>query len=81
MTDRLRDLAAEFNELRDESAYLRKRLAKVGPRLTELRPLLAEEIAAAARAGRSEVEISEVSGYTRERVRQICRAAGIESGE
>ncbi len=79
MTDRLRDLATEFNELREESAYLRKRLAKVGPRLTELRPLLAEAIAEAARAGRSEAEISDVTGYTRERVRQICRDAGIKS--
>ena len=81
MSDHLRDLATEFNELREESAYLRKRLAKVGPRLTELRPLLAEAIVEAAKAGRTEADISESTGYSRERVRQICRDAGMKPSE
>jgi hypothetical protein len=77
----LQDLASEFNELREESTYLRKRLAKIGPRVTELRPLLADAIVEAVKAGRPQVEISQVTGYTPERIRQICRAAGVEPTE
>lgn len=79
--DELRALAAEFNELREESGYLRKRLAKIGPRVTELRSLVAEAIVTETKAGRSQTEISRITGYTPERVRQICRAAGIEPKE
>jgi hypothetical protein len=39
---------------------------------------LAEKIIVAARAGMPQREIVRVSGYTREHVRRICRAAGIE---
>jgi hypothetical protein len=46
----------------------------------EARRQLATEIAAAAGAGVRQVEIVRVTGYTRERVRQICRAAGAEYG-
>jgi predicted transcriptional regulator len=81
VADRLQDLATEFNELREESTYLRKRLAKIGPRVTELRPLLAEAIVDAVKAGRAQVEISRITGYTPERIRQICRAAGVEPPE
>lgn len=49
--------------------------------LANARTRLAAAIVAAARAGRRQSEIVRVTGYTRERVRQICRAAGIEPGE
>ncbi|AYF31460.1 hypothetical protein CSH63_29245 [Micromonospora tulbaghiae] len=39
------------------------------------------EILAAASAKVRQVDIARASGLTRERVRQICRAAGIEPGE
>lgn len=42
---------------------------------------LAVAIAEAARAGTRQAEIVRITGYTRERVRQICRAAGVEPGE
>ncbi|TDB90433.1 hypothetical protein E1091_14205 [Micromonospora fluostatini] len=42
------------------------------------RARLAELVVAAARAGRKQGDIVKASGYTRERVRQICRAAGID---
>jgi len=45
------------------------------------RPRLAAAIVAAARAGMRQVEIVKVSGYTREQVRRICRAAGVEPGD
>lgn len=47
----------------------------------DARQQLAEAIAEAARSGTRQAEIVRVTGYTRERVRQICRAAGVEPGE
>lgn len=49
--------------------------------LDDARPRLATAIVAAARAGVRQSEIVRVTGYTRERVRQICRSAGVEPGE
>lgn len=42
----------------------------------DARTALAEEIVKAARAGVRQAEIVRISGYTRERVRQICRDPG-----
>ena len=47
----------------------------------DARRQLADAIVAEARAGTRQAEIVRVTGYTRERVRQICRAAGVEPGE
>lgn len=46
--------------------------------LDEVRPRLAAAIVEAAKQGVRQGEIVKVTGYTRERVRQICRAAGVE---
>lgn len=46
--------------------------------LNETRRRLAAAVVAAARAKRKQSEIVRITGYTRERVRQICRAAGLE---
>ncbi len=81
MTDRLEELAREFAAARAESADLRPRLEAAQKRLTELRPQIAEAIVAAARDGWRQADIVRVTGYTRERVRQICRAAGVEPSE
>jgi hypothetical protein len=45
------------------------------------RTRLADAIVAAARAGMRQKDIVRVTGYTRERVRQICRAAGFEPSD
>jgi hypothetical protein len=42
------------------------------------RELLHAAIVRAAKAGARQVDIAQVSGYRRERVRQVLRAAGIE---
>ncbi|WP_242892528.1 hypothetical protein [Actinomadura litoris] len=42
------------------------------------REKLADAMADAARAGMTPTEIIEISGYTREHVRRILRAAGVE---
>ncbi|MFB9238668.1 hypothetical protein ACFFWC_24595 [Plantactinospora siamensis] len=57
-------------------AYRRAKAA-----LDKARPALAEAIVDAARAGTKQAEIVKVTGYTREQVRRLCRAAGIEPGE
>jgi predicted transcriptional regulator len=46
--------------------------------LENLRPRLAAAIIKEAKAGTRQTEIVRKSSYTRERVRQICRGAGIE---
>jgi hypothetical protein len=47
---------------------------------TNAREELAEAIAAEARTGTPQVEIIRRSGYSREQVRRILRAAGVEPG-
>jgi hypothetical protein len=42
--------------------------------LDAIRPELAEEIRAAARAGVPQALIVKITGYTRDRIRIICRA-------
>lgn len=49
--------------------------------LDKARPALAEAIVSAARGGTRQAEIVRITGYTREQVRRICRAAGVEPGE
>ncbi|MER5701946.1 hypothetical protein ABT023_08305 [Micromonospora sp. NPDC002296] len=44
------------------------------------RSRLAEAIVEAARSGMRQVDIVRATGYTRERVRQILRAGGVEAG-
>lgn len=44
----------------------------------QARQRLHDAIVSAARRGARQVDIAEVSGYRRERVRQILRTAGIE---
>jgi ABC-type transporter Mla subunit MlaD len=82
MTDRLADIAQQFADATAEVADLKDRLPKAQARVRNLRPQLAEAIAEDIRTKRrTQVEISRLTGYTPERVRQICRAAGVEPGE
>lgn len=47
--------------------------------LEEARGDLVEKIIEAARSGIQQSQIVRITGYTREHVRRICRAAGIEA--
>jgi hypothetical protein len=47
--------------------------------LDDVRPKLAQAIVEAARNGTRQADIVRVTGYTREQVRRICRAAGVEA--
>lgn len=49
--------------------------------LDDVRPRLFAAIAAAALEGQRQVDIARETGFTRERIRQICREAGVEPGE
>ncbi len=46
--------------------------------VVEARSRLADAIVHAARGGMRQVDIVRVTGYTRERIRQILRAGGVE---
>ncbi len=59
-----------------ESAARTYRKAKAA--LEAARPQLADAIVEAARGGMRQAEIVRITGYTREMVRRICRAAGVE---
>jgi hypothetical protein len=47
--------------------------------LEQRRSDLAAAIVAAYRAGERQVDIVNITGYTRERIRQILRASGVEA--
>ncbi|HEV7900190.1 MAG TPA: hypothetical protein VGP31_20350 [Planosporangium sp.] len=81
MPSGLDDAANHFRQA--QSALINAR-AQVGPARAEVekaRAELADAIVEAARSGMRQVEIVRRSGYTRESVRRICRAAGIEPDE
>jgi hypothetical protein len=82
MTDRLAKLTKQFADANAEVADLKKRLPLAQARVKKLRGDLATEIAEDVRTGRrTQVEISTITGYSPERIRQICRAAGVEPKE
>jgi aryl-alcohol dehydrogenase-like predicted oxidoreductase len=75
------DLEAATHAYREAQAAVgdaERDLAAVKAEVPLARGRLAEAIVRAARAGVRQVDIVRVTGYNRERVRQICRAAGIE---
>ena len=62
----------------DRLAVLGRRRRWLARNLRGNRAELTPEVVAAVRAGVPQARIVELSGYTREQVRRICRAAGIE---
>lgn len=86
--DPLRVAAAAYRAAREAEATAKRKADRAraahsdAHRETDrMRVALAEAIATAARKGTGNAEIRKVTGYTRERVRQICRAAGVEAPE
>jgi hypothetical protein len=65
--------SAEEELARAGSVYRQARLD-----LDTARGALAEKIVEAAKAHVPQTQIVQLSGYTREHVRRICRAAGVE---
>ncbi len=79
MTDTLEDVAARYRAAGDEIAAIKERLPVAQQVIRDLRPALAKAIVESIRTGRhTQIEVSRLTGYTPERVRQICRAAGVK---
>lgn len=70
-------VASEVSGLEAAAARFRN----ASDEIDQARAELADEIVKAARARVRQVHIVRITGYTRERVRQICRAAGVEPQE
>ena len=86
--DPLTAAAEAYQRARDLEAAAKKKAERARQAVTAARKeaerqreVLAEAIVAAARAGHGNAEIRRVTGYHRERIRQICRAAGVEPAE
>jgi hypothetical protein len=73
MPDQLADILRDYKAAATEVAKLKERLPKAQQRVRDLRPQLAAAIADDIRTGRrTQIEISRLTGYTPERIRQIC---------
>ncbi|MFG2058635.1 hypothetical protein ACGFI9_31880 [Micromonospora sp. NPDC048930] len=79
------DLEAATRDYREAQAAIdtaqaeaKRIVADARTNATRARERLAAAIVAAARAGRRQRDIVAVTGYNRESVRRICRAAGLE---
>ncbi len=84
-TDDLAAATAALRAARDEVDGAQDRaaamVAEARAEVERKRSDLATAIVDAAKRGVRQREIVRVTGYSRERVRQICRAAGLESDE
>ena len=78
---RLEKAAKRFREAQAALVDARNKVGTARDTTDEARVELAEAIIEAAKAGMRQTEIVRVSGYTRERIRQICRAAGVDPAE
>lgn len=78
VTETLDDVAREFVKAREDSARYKVLLAEAQAKVAELQPLLAPAIVEAAREGRTVTEIRTLTGYSRKRIYQICRAQKVE---
>ncbi|MEW2383053.1 hypothetical protein AB0873_13345 [Micromonospora sp. NPDC047707] len=83
MTDDLAAAVRAYEEARaavmDAQARAEQLVTNARNDVAEARSRLAEAIVDAARDGMRQVDIVRVTGYTRERVRQILRAGGVEA--
>ncbi|BCJ65071.1 hypothetical protein [Polymorphospora rubra] len=85
MTDELertatayRAAVAEETEAKAALAAAKQRRDDARKKVEDTRGPLAAAIVKEARQGRKQADIARISGYNRENVRRICRAAGIE---
>ena len=83
VADPLADATARYRRAVDDISKARieakQQVEAAKKRRDAAREALAERIVAAVVAGRRQNEITQVTGYSRERVRQICRTAGVEA--
>ena len=77
MANRLADAVRAFHMAQATAAASAQRAAEDREKVTEARDQLATAIVEASQGGMRQVDIVRVTGYTRERVRQILRSHGI----
>ncbi|SCE94647.1 hypothetical protein GA0074696_1816 [Micromonospora purpureochromogenes] len=77
VANRLADAVRAFHMAQATAAASAQRAAEDREKVTEARDQLAAAIVEAGRDGMRQIDIVRVTGYTRERVRQILRAHGI----
>lgn len=78
MANSLSDAVAAFHKAQANVAASEERAAEDRARLVDARAELADAIVAAAEDGMRQRDIIKITGYSRERVRQILRAGGVE---
>jgi len=74
----LDDAVRAFHEAEDAVRTVERDRIAAKAAVEKARTKLAEAIVEAVRGGMRQVDVAAVTGYSRERVRQICRAAGVE---
>jgi multidrug resistance efflux pump len=72
------DARAAVTDVQTEAERL---VAEARAEVAQARTQLADAIVAAVRGGMRQRDVVAVTGYSRERIRQICRAAGVEPDE
>lgn len=78
VANRLADAVRAFHMAQATAAASEQRAAQDRAKIGQARQELADAIVSAARDGMRQVDIVKITGYTRERVRQILRAGGVE---
>lgn len=78
MPSSLDDAANHYRQAQAALVDARAEIGRARAEVDKARAELAEAIVDAVRSGMRQVEIVRRSGYTRERIRQIARAAGVE---
>lgn len=80
MAKPLSEAVAAFHRAQATAATSEQRAADDRARVTQARQELADAIVEAAQSdGMRQVDIMKITGYSRERVRQILRAGGVEA--
>ena len=78
MADRLDEAVRAYRDAQAAAAAAEQRAADGRAEVLRRRDALAEAIVEAAESGLRQIDIIKITGYSRERVRQILRAGGIE---
>lgn len=78
MAHRLDQAVRAYRDAQSRAAASEQRAADDRAEVIRKRDALIEAIVAAGQAGMRQVDIIKITGYSRERVRQILRAGGVE---
>lgn len=78
MANRLDEAVRAYREAQATAAVSEQRAAEDRAEVVRKREALAAAIVEAAQTGMRQIDIVRISGYSRERVRQLLRAGGVE---